>query len=78
MLRFLTAGESYGRTLVVILEGVPAGLSIDAGGSRAIFADKVATAAAGAWPSNPIALTSCPACARVRRRWSRGDADREP
>jgi chorismate synthase len=30
MLRFLTAGESHGRALVVILEGLPAGLSIDA------------------------------------------------
>jgi chorismate synthase len=30
MLRFLTAGESHGRTLVVILEGLPAGLPIDA------------------------------------------------
>ncbi len=29
MLRFLTAGESHGRALIVILEGVPAGLSID-------------------------------------------------
>ena len=29
MLRFLTAGESHGRALVVILEGLPAGLSID-------------------------------------------------
>jgi chorismate synthase len=29
MVRFLTAGESHGRALVVILEGVPAGLSID-------------------------------------------------
>ncbi len=28
MLRFLTAGESHGRGLVVILEGLPAGLSI--------------------------------------------------
>jgi chorismate synthase len=28
MLRFLTAGESHGRALVVILEGVPAGLPI--------------------------------------------------
>ena len=26
MLRFLTAGESHGRGLVTILEGVPAGL----------------------------------------------------
>jgi len=29
MLRFLTAGESHGPTLVVILEGLPAGLPID-------------------------------------------------
>jgi chorismate synthase len=29
MLRFLTAGESHGRTLVVIVEGLPAGLPID-------------------------------------------------
>jgi chorismate synthase len=29
MLRFLTAGESHGRALVVIVEGLPAGLSID-------------------------------------------------
>jgi chorismate synthase len=29
MLRFLTAGESHGRMLVAILEGVPAGLRID-------------------------------------------------
>jgi chorismate synthase len=30
MLRFLTAGESHGQALVVIVEGLPAGLSIDA------------------------------------------------
>ena len=29
MVRFLTAGESHGRALVVILEGIPAGLSLD-------------------------------------------------
>jgi len=29
MLRFLTAGESHGKALVAIVEGVPAGLSID-------------------------------------------------
>lgn len=29
MLRFLTAGESHGPTLVAILEGVPAGLALD-------------------------------------------------
>src|SRR5438874_3075723 len=28
MLRFLTAGESHGRALVVVVEGLPAGLSI--------------------------------------------------
>ncbi len=30
MVRFLTAGESHGRALVVILEGIPAGLRLDA------------------------------------------------
>jgi chorismate synthase len=29
MVRFLTAGESHGRALIVILEGIPAGLSLD-------------------------------------------------
>ena len=29
MLRFLTAGESHGKALVTILEGMPAGLSVD-------------------------------------------------
>jgi chorismate synthase len=29
MVRFLTAGESHGRALIVILEGIPAGLAID-------------------------------------------------
>src|ERR1700681_1647599 len=29
MLRFLTAGESHGKVLVAILEGIPAGLTID-------------------------------------------------
>src|SRR5215468_5955762 len=29
MLRFLTAGESHGKALVMILEGIPAGLAID-------------------------------------------------
>src|SRR3977135_1347331 len=29
MLRFLTAGESHGKALVTILEGLPAGLAID-------------------------------------------------
>jgi chorismate synthase len=31
MLRFLTAGESHGRMLVAIVEGVPAGLEVDFG-----------------------------------------------
>ena len=29
MLRFLTAGESHGQGLVVILDGLPSGLAID-------------------------------------------------
>ena len=29
MVRFLTAGESHGRALVIILEGIPAGLTLD-------------------------------------------------
>jgi chorismate synthase len=29
MLRFLTAGESHGQGLLVILEGIPAGLALD-------------------------------------------------
>src|SRR4029450_3290590 len=29
MLRFLTAGESHGQALVTILEGMPAGLTLD-------------------------------------------------
>ena len=29
ILRYLTAGESHGRCLVAILEGLPAGLKID-------------------------------------------------
>ena len=29
MVRFLTAGESHGRALIVILEGIPAGLTLD-------------------------------------------------
>ncbi|HLI72717.1 MAG TPA: chorismate synthase, partial [Acidimicrobiales bacterium] len=31
MLRFLTAGESHGKALVVIVEGLPAGLSVTTG-----------------------------------------------
>jgi chorismate synthase len=30
VLRFLTAGESHGRALVVIVEGLPAGLPVEA------------------------------------------------
>lgn len=32
MLRFLTAGESHGKALVTILEGIPAGLKVDVSG----------------------------------------------
>ena len=32
MLRFLTAGESHGQALTVIVEGLPAGLEVDAQG----------------------------------------------
>src|SRR6267378_2561953 len=32
MFRFTTAGESHGRALVAIVEGLPAGLPIDAAG----------------------------------------------
>jgi len=32
MFRFTTAGESHGRALVAILEGMPAGVPIDAAG----------------------------------------------
>ena len=31
MIRFFTAGESHGPGLVIIMEGVPAGLSLDEG-----------------------------------------------
>ena len=30
MLRFLTGGESHGKALVVIIEGLPAGLAVNA------------------------------------------------
>ena len=33
MLRYLTAGESHGKAQLAILEGVPAGLKLDAGKS---------------------------------------------
>src|ERR671937_826193 len=35
MLRFLTAGESHGRALIAIVDGVPAGLRIDFGAMTA-------------------------------------------
>ncbi|HLY81560.1 MAG TPA: chorismate synthase [Acidimicrobiales bacterium] len=38
MLRYLTAGESHGRALVVIVEGLPAGLEITAGQVQAELA----------------------------------------
>jgi chorismate synthase len=36
MVRFLTAGESHGQALIVILEGIPAGLQIDASARRSV------------------------------------------
>lgn len=38
MLRFLTAGESHGRCLTAILEGMPAGLQIDLDGINRVLA----------------------------------------
>jgi chorismate synthase len=38
MLRFLTAGESHGRALVVIVEGLPAGLPVEASAVQADLA----------------------------------------
>jgi chorismate synthase len=38
MLRFLTAGESHGPALVTIVEGLPAGLEVDAAGLAAELA----------------------------------------
>ena len=60
MLRFLTAGESHGQALVVILEGVPAGLHRRRRRDRArpARAARAATAAAAAWRSNRIAPRS--------------------
>ena len=57
MLRFLTAGESHGKALVAILEGMPAGLAIDfdARHRASSGAGRAATAAAGAWRSSRIA-----------------------
>ena len=36
MLRFLTAGESHGRALVVIVEGLPAGSPASAGRTKGV------------------------------------------
>ncbi|MBL7072318.1 MAG: chorismate synthase [Candidatus Omnitrophica bacterium] len=36
MLRYMTAGESHGESLVAILDGVPAGLRLDSGGKEII------------------------------------------
>ncbi len=38
MLRFLTAGESHGRALVVVIEGLPAGLAVEVGELRSELA----------------------------------------
>ncbi len=42
MLRYLTAGESHGRALVAILEGMPAGLRVDADRINAQMARRMA------------------------------------
>ena len=54
MLRFLTAGESHGQALVAILEGMPAGLSIDfeAITTQLRRRQEPVTGAAAAWRSN--------------------------
>ena len=53
MLRFLTAGESHGRALVVIVDGLPAGLALDVDADARPAPRRAATAAGAAWPSNP-------------------------
>ena len=69
MLRFLTAGESHGRALVVILEGMPAGLSHRSRRDHA----RAAPPAGRLRPRPPhgdrvrLAPRSCPACGRARR-----------
>ena len=62
--RFLTAGESHGRTLGVIVEGVPAGLVADRGGPRRRHG------------SPPARLR--PRRAPADRAGSRGDRGRRP
>ena len=48
MFRFNTAGESHGRALVAIVEGLPAGLAVDVElVNRELERDSGATAAAG-------------------------------
>ncbi|MFH1878844.1 MAG: chorismate synthase [Candidatus Omnitrophota bacterium] len=39
MLRYMTAGESHGKGIMVILDGVPAGLKMDEGAIRSIHSD---------------------------------------
>ena len=68
MVRFLTAGESHGRALVVILEGIPAGLpSTSTPSPRICGGGRAGTGAAAAWRSNRIAPTFCPGCAPAKR-----------
>ena len=64
-LRWLTAGESHGRSLGVTIEGVPAGLALDAERARGSTSPGVsaATAAAPARRSSTTRPTSSAASA---------------
>ena len=65
MLRFLTAGESHGESLVAILDGMPAGLApVDARRSTgSCTAASSVTAGAGGWRSSRTASRFSPASA---------------
>jgi chorismate synthase len=58
VLRFLTAGESHGKALSVIVEGVPAGLPL----SEDYIGDRAAMVAAVARRSSRTGRRSSPAC----------------
>ena len=58
MLRFLTAGESHGRALITILEGIPSGLTIDFAALTAELRRRQGGYGRdAAWSSNRIART---------------------
>ena len=67
MVRFLTAGESHGRALVVILEGVPAGLRC------AVVVDAEADATwAAALKAETVAAAIEAFAHSIRLRWEHG------